>query len=304
MTVQSVRSLTITTLVENSAMSFLLGQWGLSFFLEITDSKDRKRRMIFDTGIDKHALLQNIKLLKKDLGTVECIVLSHGHLDHTAATAEIVKSSGGIKVYAHPYTFLSRYHESKDRKKRRIGVPEGEGIAQIEKAGGKVVLTSKPTEVLPGLWTTGQIPRTTKFENVMDLPQGERLVISIDGQETEDHVLDDQALYAHVKGVGLYAITGCAHSGFINTLLHVQKKSGFEQVTAMVGGTHLVGRSDRYVERTITELRRFGMNLISPCHCTGFKAQTRLWEAFPNAFVLNYSGRVIEAGKEPEPRLI
>jgi 7,8-dihydropterin-6-yl-methyl-4-(beta-D-ribofuranosyl)aminobenzene 5'-phosphate synthase len=304
MTIQSIRSLTITTLVENSAMSSLLGQWGLSFLLEITDSKDRKRKMILDTGKDKHALLQNIRLLKKDLKNVECIVLSHGHLDHTAATAEIVKSSGGIKVYAHPHTFLSRYHESKDGKKRQIGVPEGEGIAEIEKAGGKVVLTSRPTEILLGLWTTGQIPRTTKFENVMDLPKGDKLVISVDGEKTEDRILDDQALYAHVKGVGLYAITGCAHSGFINTLLYVQKMSGFEQVAAMVGGTHLVGRSDKYTERTITELRRFGMSLISPCHCTGFKAQTRLWEAFPSAFVVNYSGRVIEAGKEPEPRLI
>jgi 7,8-dihydropterin-6-yl-methyl-4-(beta-D-ribofuranosyl)aminobenzene 5'-phosphate synthase len=304
MNIQSVHSLTITTLVENSAMSFLLGQWGLSFFLEITDAKNRQRNIILDTGKDKRALLQNIKLLKKDLKDLDCIVLSHGHLDHTATTTEIVKASGGTKVYAHPHTFLSRHVVSKDGKKRRIGVPEGEGIAEIEKAGGKVILTSKPTEILPGLWITGQIPRTTKFENVMDLPKGERLVICINGQEADDQILDDQTLYTHIKDVGVYAITGCAHSGLINTLQHVQKMSGSKQVTGIIGGTHLVGRSDKYIQRTITELNHIGMNLISPCHCTGFKAQTRLWEAFPNAFVLNYSGRIIKAGEEPKPRII
>jgi hypothetical protein len=29
-----------------------------------------------------------------------------------------------------------------------------------------------------------------------------------------------------------------------------------------------------------------------------------LWQAFPDIFVLNFCGRVIEAGKEPEPRVV
>ena len=303
MKVQSIHSLTITTLVENSAMSFLLGQWGLSFLLEITDAKNRQRRIVFDTGLDKRALLQNIKLLKKDLKDLDCIVLSHGHLDHTATTVEIVKSAGGTKVYAHPHTFLPRHHVNKKGKRRRIGVPEREGIAEIEKAGGKVILTTKPTEILPGLWTTGQIPRTT-FENVMTLAKGNRLVININGKETDDQILDDQSLCAHVKDVGVYAIIGCAHSGLINTLQHVQKMTGSKQIASVIGGTHLIDRSDKYIQQTITQLNHFGMNLISPCHCTGFKAQTKLWEAFPKTFVLNYSGRIIKAGKVPKPRII
>ena len=304
MNIRPVRSLTITTLVENSAMSFLLGQWGLSFLLEFSDAQNRRRKIIFDTGKDKRALLQNIKLLKINLSEVDCVVLSHGHLDHTAATVEIVKAAGGIKVYAHPHTFLPRFQKTKDGKTRRIGVPEKEGIADIEKAGGTVVYTSRPTEILPGLWTTGPIPRTSDFENVMDLPEGERLTICVDGKETDDHIRDDQALFAQVKDVGAYVITGCAHSGLINTLSHIQKVGGFRQVAGVIGGTHLIGRSDEYIQRTITELSHVGMNLISPCHCTGFKAQTRLWQTFPNAFVLNYTGRIIEAGKEPKPRVI
>jgi metal-dependent hydrolase (beta-lactamase superfamily II) len=65
-----------------------------------------------------------------------------------------------------------------------------------------------------------------------------------------------------------------------------------------------VGRSDDYLKKTMNELKSFELGLISPCHCTGFKATTLLWRAFPEEFVLNFCCRVIEAGKEPEPRVV
>jgi metal-dependent hydrolase (beta-lactamase superfamily II) len=70
-----------------------------------------------------------------------------------------------------------------------------------------------------------------------------------------------------------------------------------------IGGTHLVGRSPDYLDKTIVELEKFDLKLISPCHCSGFVGMARLWNAFPSAFVLNFSGRTIEAGKEPKPRV-
>lgn len=298
----SIQALKIATVAENSAMSTLLGQWGLSFLVEIVDAKGDRRKVLMDTGMNKRALLHNIKKLEINLADLDCIVLSHGHLDHTAATVETVKAAGGVKVYGHPHTFLHRFHRDKKMKKRDIGVPKGEGIAEIEKAGGKVVLTSKPTEIVPGLWTTGQIERSS-FENVMQLSEGGRLIIVVDGKETDDRILDDLALWAHVEGTGTYVITGCAHSGPINTLNHVRKVGQLRKLYGLVGGTHLVQRSEKYVQQTIAELKQFDLKLISPCHCTGFKATADLWNAFPNSFVLNYSGRTIEAGKEPTPRV-
>jgi len=299
-----VRKLKITTLAENSAMSYNLGQWGLSFLVELTDAKGRDRKVVFDTGLDKRALLQNIKKLKVNLSDADCVVLSHGHLDHTAATVEIVRNAGGIRVYGHPHTFLRRFHKDKAGKRRQLGVPKGEDLSEIENAGGKVFLTTKPAEVVPGLWTTGQIGRVTSFETVMSLPEEEKLIIIADGKEVEDIILDDQALWMQVDSVGPYVVTGCAHAGLVNTLLHVQKLGQFEKIYGLVGGTHLVGRSNEYVRQTISNLRSTKLNLISPCHCTGFKAAARLWSAFPKAFVYNFSGRIIEAGKEPRPRVI
>ncbi len=293
----------ITTLAENSAQSILLGQWGLSFLLELVDGKGNDRKIVFDTGLNKRALLHNVKSLKMDLSDMDCVVLSHGHLDHTSATVEIVNKAGGIKVHAHPHTFLPRFHKDKTGKRRQLNVPKGEGIAEIEKAGGRVMLTSKPTEIVPGVWTTGQIERTTSFESVLPLSETEKLIILVNGKEIDDQILDDQALWMQVNGIGPHVITGCAHAGLINTLMHIQKIGQLKQIHSLIGGTHLVGRSEEYLQKTITELEPFRLKQISPCHCTGFKATAKLWNAFPTAFVSNFSGRTIEAGKDPKPRV-
>lgn len=304
MKTKRIRDLKITTLAENLVQMGGLGQWGLSILLEFVDVKGDDKKVVFDTSANKEALMHNIKHLEVDLSDVDCVVLSHGHLDHTAATVEIVKAAGGVKVHGHPHTFLPRFYEDKTGKRRKIGPPKGEGLADVERAGGEIVLKAEPTEVAPGLWTTGQIERETPFETIMNLSDGERLIIVVDGEEIDCQILDDQALWTDVEGVGPFVITGCAHAGPVNTLLQVQRLGQFKQIHGLVGGTHLVGRSEEYLEKTVRELERFGSSLISPCHCTGFKAITRLWQAFPDSFVLNFCCRVIEAEKEPERRVI
>ena len=104
-----IRDLKITTLAENSVIPRYLGQWGLSFLLELVDVKGNNRKKVFDTGTHKESLLHNIKELKRDLSDVDCVVISHGHHDHTAATVEVVKAARSPKVYAHPHTFLPRF---------------------------------------------------------------------------------------------------------------------------------------------------------------------------------------------------
>jgi len=300
-----IKALKITTLAENMVATAdgCLGQWGLSFLLECVDAKGNERKVIFDTGMHKQALLYNIKKLKANLSDVGCIVLSHGHLDHTATTVEVVKATGGVKVCAHPHTFLPRFYKAKTGKRRQIGVPRGERLEDIERAGGDVLLSAEPTEVVPGIWTTGQIKRVTSFERALPLSEGEKLTIVIDGKEIDDQILDDQALWMDVEGVGPLVITGCAHAGLLNTILHVQRIGNFKHIHGLVGGTHLVGRSEEYLQQTVKELKQFGLGLISPCHCTGFKATVRLWQAFPETFVMNFNGRVIETGKEPDGRV-
>ncbi len=300
---RQIKSLKITTLAENYAFGRGIGQWGLSFLLELVDAEGETRKVVFDTGMNGEALLHNAKVIKEDFSDVDCVVLSHGHYDHTATTTEIVKASGGVKVYGHPHTFNERVSENREGKRRRIDPPEGQGIGEIEAAGGTVVLTEAPVEVVPGLSTTGEVKRRS-FEKGGAPSNGGRWILMVDGEETDDQVLDDLSLWTDVEGVGPWVITGCAHAGSVNTLLQVQELSGFDEINGFIGGTHLIGRTDDYVQRTIEEMAKFKPKLISPCHCTGFKATARFWQAFPEEFVLNNSLRIIEAGKMPRHRII
>jgi 7,8-dihydropterin-6-yl-methyl-4-(beta-D-ribofuranosyl)aminobenzene 5'-phosphate synthase len=301
MRTNSLKSLKITTLADNFAGSNCLAQWGFSCLLNLVDTNGEKRKVLFDTGAVPEALLVNVRLLKVDLAGVDCLILSHGHHDHTGAIVESVRAAGGMNVYAHPHVFLPRVFINARGKRRVIGVPKKQNRERIEAAGGKIVFSREPVEVVPGLWTTGEIPRKS-FENPLPLRKGERLLVRMGGREVEDKILDDQGLFTVVDGVGCFVVAGCCHAGLINTLNHIKKLVGVDDMYGFVGGTHLVDRSDEYVEKTISGLT--GLKLISPCHCTGFKAEARLWKAFPEQFVLNYSGRVIEAGKKPKPRVI
>ena len=69
---------------------------------------------LVETGFEYVAEMHNVKLLELDLGDVDCVVLSHGHGDHTAATVEVVEAAGGVRVYGHPHTFLPRVYVDRE----------------------------------------------------------------------------------------------------------------------------------------------------------------------------------------------
>ncbi len=300
-----LKSLKITTIADNLVLrAGLWGQWGLSNLLELTDSKGASRKILFDTANDKEPFLYNIEKLELDLSNLDAIVLSHGHSDHTVATVEAVEMAGGCPVYAHPHCFLPRYYETKEGKRIRGGVPEGQGISDIEKAGGKVILSEKPVEVVPGLWTTGEVPRVNDFEKISQPIDGGRRIIVVDGEEKDDRILCDQSLWMEIEDSGCWVITGCAHSGSVNTVEQVCKLGGFKEVSTYIGGTHLVARDDEYILRTAKELERYNLQLFSPCHCTGFNAMSLLHKEFGDRFAVNYCGRIFKSWEKPSPMVL
>jgi len=74
----------------------------------------RKHAMLFDIGPESYAFIRNCQRLGIDLGEVEGILVSHGHIDHggavLAAIDAIRERNGGRSVpfYAHPDMFRSR----------------------------------------------------------------------------------------------------------------------------------------------------------------------------------------------------
>jgi 7,8-dihydropterin-6-yl-methyl-4-(beta-D-ribofuranosyl)aminobenzene 5'-phosphate synthase len=296
---ESVRSVKVVTLADNLVYdSRLLGQWGFSAFIEVVDHNRDAHHIVFDTGSKKQALLFNIKALKIDLSSLEFLVLSHGHYDHTSATVELVKKSQRkVKVLVHPFTFLPRF---KIRKKRReyFRIPKGEREADIKESGAQIVATTRPREIIPGIITSGEIKRTNRFEKITW-----KAMTIIEGKQAQDKVPEDQALFINIKEHGLLAIVGCAHAGIINTLDHALMVTGVKKLYGFIGGTHLIQPKEHRLNKTIKRLKDYDLKLMAPSHCTGHKSMIALNQTFPDAFVLNYAGRTIDTSKKLKDRI-
>ncbi len=297
---QAVRSVKVTTLADNVVYDGrLLGQFGFSALLQIKDNAGKEHLVVFDTGRNKNALLYNIRTLKLDLSSLEYVVLSHGHHDHTAATVELIKKSKRkVSAIAHPHTFLPKFRIEKG-KLRHHGVPRGEGKKDILSAGGEIVETTTPFNLFPGVCTSGEIKRVTPFEKIT----WKNMTI-VDGKQVKDRVQDDQALFINIARKGVLLLVGCAHAGIMNTLQSALDVTKVKRIYGFIGGTHLIRPKETRLSETISRLKGFDMQLISPAHCTGHKSISALNQAFPEAFVLNYAGRVIDTSKKVKDPLL
>ena len=86
-------------------------------------------------------------------------------------------------------------------------------------------------------------------------------------------------------------ISGCAHSGIVNTVLYSRKITGVEPIHAILGGFHLTGPLfEPIIGDTIAAVKEMEPKVLVPMHCTGWSAMRRFADAFPDSFVLNSVG--------------
>ena len=85
---------------------------------------------------------------------------------------------------------------------------------------------------------------------------------------------------AHVRGKGIVIFTGCSHAGILNICNHAREVFPDVPLYALVGGLHLVSPNEDIIQETIAELRAFGLRVIIPGHCTGWRAIHALVNAF------------------------
>lgn len=227
--------------------------------------------LLFDTGAGG-VLVDNARHLGVDLASVSVLVLSHGHYDHTGGVAALVERAGSVRVVAHP-AFDGPHRSRSTGTDRDIGLP-----ASARSALDRVAVERRrePLEVLPGVWTTGEIRRVTGED------AGSRLFADPEGLEP-DPVPDDQALVLRHR-TGLVVVFGCAHAGVQNTLLHVRGMFPGVPVRGVVGGMHLEHAPAGRVEATLAALDELGDALVAPAHCTGVAARRRIQAGLGDRF--------------------
>lgn len=252
----------ISVLTENHAGINTLAEHGLSYLIEFDDKK-----ILFDMG-QSDMFLKNAIKLKINLEDINMIVLSHGHFDHGNGLEYL---SGG-NLLCHPDCFARRYRKS---DYSYIGLAHAR-----DKLKEKFNLTTskKPYKISERIYFQGEIPRLTCFES-----QSTSFIFE-DG--TPDFVTDDSSLIL-LLSEGLFIVTGCGHSGIVNTIENAKKITGKENVYGIMGGFHLK-ELDLQLNETIKYLRKSEVKHILPCHCTELPALS--------AFHFNFGIRQIKTG--------
>lgn len=259
----------ITILVDNQAKAGLIAEHGFALWIETAD-----RRILFDTGQGR-VCEKNGATLGIDLATTDALVLSHGHYDHTGGIPRCLNLAGKAELYCHPGAVLPRY-SVRDNMARSLQMPR-ESMRAIDTLPAERVHWVQHSLLLnETIGLTGPIPRETDFEDT-----GGPFFLDPKGQRP-DPLDDDLALWIRT-GQGLIVCVGCAHSGLINTLHHIQRLNGGIRIRAVIGGFHLLNAGRHRLDRTVSTLRQFAPDSLIPCHCTGKEAAN----AFQNALGTN-----------------
>jgi len=259
---------------------------GFSALVSVTDG-EAAHQLLFDFGFSENGAAANADALSVDMSGVETCCLSHGHLDHTGGIQALAEMIGktDLDLVVHPAAFRNpRYMKIMEEMKVFFPPFTKE---KIEKAGLHLVETETAYGMLGDrVFFLGQIPRTTDFEK-----GAPNLFFEENGEEKLDTFDDDTAIVMNLRGKGLVVLSGCAHSGIVNTIRYAKEVTGVDTVHAVMGGFHLSGPGfDEVIVATTKALKELNPTYVVPTHCTGRKAAMYMEKEMPDQFLLNMAG--------------
>jgi 7,8-dihydropterin-6-yl-methyl-4-(beta-D-ribofuranosyl)aminobenzene 5'-phosphate synthase len=273
-------------MVDRDVPDALVAEHGLSLLVTVTKA-GHEHRLLFDTGASPDGVLENMRRLDVDPGGVEAIVCSHGHYDHTAGLAGLLRVLGptGRPLLVHPHFWRRRRALLPGRDPVELPTTSDRALRE---AGFEVVENTTPSFLLDGsVLVTGEVPRVTGYEPGFPIQQA-----WLSGQWEPDRlVLDDQALLVNVAGKGLVVITGCGHAGVVNICRYATRLTGDVPLHAVIGGFHLTGPLlEPLIPRVLADLADLRPDFLVPAHCTGWRAQHAMSAEFGDGFVPNSIG--------------
>lgn len=252
--------------------------WGFSALIEY-----RGKRILFDTGNNADIFAHNVRAKGTDLTTLDFVVVSHRHGDHTSGLNHLLRVNPDVTIYAPqenfgvfgaalPGTFYKRnetlpadmrYFDGKPPETLRFGSawPEGKftWVAEnTEIASGFHLI------ILPGLW--GVDLEVKEISLAFDTPDGIVLVV------------------------------GCGHPK-IEAIVEAVKATLNKPIHLVIGGLHLLPASKQEIRRIATALRdSWGVQFIAPDHCTGERGFAILKEVFGDRYVYAGLGTTLQLG--------
>ena len=262
-----------------------VGEWGFAALVEADG-----RPLLFDAGYRPDTVLHNARELGLDLSTVTDAVLSHHHGDHTGGLVtlqrELAKTNPAAlsRVHVAPGIFWSRQCPAGagGATNGSCGLMGAEASGdqeanptimikkELETRGVSFIEHATATELMPGVWVTGPVPRRYPERNWNPGIQ----VVTPTGA-VPDSVPEDMSLVISTD-TGLVVITGCGHAGIVNIAEYAREVAGPSPVYAVVGGLHLFAAKDDALAWTAEKLHDAGLVDLLGAHCTGIEAVFRI----------------------------
>lgn len=258
----------------------LMGEHGLAFLIE------DEKTTLYDTG-QGVGIINNLKILGKDVNAVDRIIISHGHYDHTGGLMQILENrNAAMPVFLHSDAFMQKiaFIEIPDGN---IELPIGFPFARedYEKKGAEFHFVDHFSEISPHIFAISDIKRPDGWKT-WDI----RLKCKSDNQTViEDPFNDDLSLLIETDS-GPVVLLGCAHAGIVEILDDLSEKTGHKEFFAVIGGTHLGSAPEPYIEKAIQTLKNYHIKMVGTSHCTGPYAAGTIMSHFKKEFVASAVG--------------
>src|SRR6266487_972140 len=167
----------------------LIAEHGFSMLVAVHKGAS-VHRVLFDAGTSPDGVVENMRRLDIDPGSIEAIVCSHGHFDHTTGIDGLIRAVGrlNLPVLIHPHFWRQRRVQLPGREPREIPTTSR---AALVGAGFDIIEERQPSFLFGrSVLITGEVARTTGYEPGFPPQQA-----WLDGRWQPDPlVLDEQAL--------------------------------------------------------------------------------------------------------------
>jgi len=253
--------MTITVIHDNNPYKEgLETAWG--FGCVITGAE---KTILLDTGGDGPMLLNNMEKLAIEPKTIDTIVLSHIHGDHTGGLQSFLEKNSDVTIYL-PKSFPKKFKDN------------------VASCGAKIVEVDQSLKICENVYSTGQLGVLIREQSLIIRTEAGLIVITGCAHPGIVKIVNP-VRSSRQQG----ADAECLTSNGVNTAKDLLN----DNVLLVMGGFHLEWATKGKLEKIISAFKQLNVRYAGLCHCSGDKARSLFEKHFGKNYINIGAGRVI-----------